>query len=363
MLMHGGVFMGNRVLPEEWVKDAFVTRAVVPEINGSFNYGYHLWVSREGGELLFNGMLGQNIWLCPRNDLMVVMTGGNNEIFQASPALEIVRGYLGGDIFDSSRRRDFELLREKEARFFSSRSWVKEHRHRGLLLPMRGHIDFSWYSIIGRYAVSKNRAGVLPLILRAMQNNFESGIEEISIRKIGRDLWLYYVESGREYKLKLGLGRYESNRVETRGEIYLVMAAAEATWNRQGQREYRIELLLPETANVRRIRIGKVRNGVIKIDLSETPNNRLLETMLKSYSESYPKLGMGFDILDKRFGRGAISDGLRNSFNPTLLGVDLRNDGYTDILDEENKKISEAEKRTKPIKSILDKFFSEKKKD
>ena len=88
MMMQGGVFMGRRILPEEWVRESTAEKAIVPEINGNFNYGYHLWVSRNGSEILFNGMLGQNVWLCPGNNIMVVMTGGNNEIFQQSSALD-----------------------------------------------------------------------------------------------------------------------------------------------------------------------------------------------------------------------------------------------------------------------------------
>ena len=145
-----------------------------------------------------------------------------------------------------------------------------------------GGFDFSWYGIIGRYALSQNRAGMLPLILRAMQNNFASGIDSITIRKSGRELWLDYTEGGEEYSLKVGLFGYESNVVELRGEKYLVLAMGEARWSAEGEREYRIELLLPETASVRQIRITRGNGETIKIELGETPNNRLIETDRKS---------------------------------------------------------------------------------
>ena len=204
---------------------------------------------------------------------------------------------------------------------------------------------------------------MLPLILRAMQNNFASGIEQISIRKSGRELWLDYTEGGEEYSLKVGLFGYETNVVELRGEKYLVLAMGEARWSAEGEREYRIELLLPETASVRQIRITRGEGETIKIELGETPNNRLIETMLESYSEAYPKLGMGIDILDKRIGKGRVTDGLRQTFSPTLLGVDLLYEGYREILDEENKKTAEAFRRSKPIKNIIDKLFGDREKE
>ena len=367
MMTHGGVFEGKRVLPESWIVESTKTRTIVPEINGNFNYGYHIWVSRDGCELLFNGMLGQNVWLCPRTNIMVVMTGGNNEIFQASPALEIVRGHLGGEIRDEMRRGESELLREKEESFFSSRRWVRPARgSRGILYRLglsSGGFDFGWYGIMGSYAVSQNRAGMLPLILRAMQNNFASGIDSISIKKVGRELWLSYVEGGEEYSLKVGLGGYEPNMVTLRGEKYLVLAMGEARWSATGEREYRIELLLPETANVRQIRITRGSGETIRIELLETPNNRLLEAMLETYSKDYPKLGMGIDILDKRIGKGKISDGLRETFSPTLIGVDMLYEGYMAILDEENKKTAEIYRRSRPLKNIIDRLFGDREKE
>lgn len=367
MMMGGGLFEGRRILTEEWIMESTKTRAIVPEINGNFNYGYHLWVSRDGCEILFNGMLGQNVWLCPRNNITVVMTGGNNELFQASPALEIVRGHLGGRLNDELRRGKGELLREKERDFFHSRRWVRPSRGgRGILSRLglgSGGFDFNWYGIIGTYALSRNRAGMLPLILRAMQNSFTSGIERISIKRVGRELWLCYTEGGEEYALRVGTGGYESNLVSLRGEKYLVYAMGEARWSPSGEREYRIELLLPETASVRRIRITRGVGETIKIELLETPNNRLVETMLESYSEVYPRLGMGIDILDKRIGKGAIREGLRRAFSPTLLGVDVLYEGYGEILDEENKKTADAIRRSKPIKNIIDKLFADKEKE
>lgn len=364
MMASGGIFLGRRILSEEWIGWSSETHATVPETSGDFNYGYHLWVSRDGCEILFNGMLGQNVWLCPKNNIMVVMTGGNNELFQASPALEIVRGYLGGEIRDEARRGEAELLRHKEATFFNCRRWVRPSGGRGLLnrIGLGGGFDFSWYGIIGDYALTQNRAGMLPLILRAMQNNFASGIEKISLKRIGRELWLYYTEGGEEYRLRVGLRGYAMNIVNLRGEKYLVLAMGEARWSRSGEREYRIELLLPETASVRRIRITRGRGETVKFELRERPNNRLLECMIQSLSDTNPRLHMGIDILDRKIGKGAITDGLRRTFSPTLLGADMLYEGYTELLEEENKKTAEIVRRSKPIKNIIDKLFGEREK-
>jgi CubicO group peptidase (beta-lactamase class C family) len=363
MMMSGGRFMGRRILPEEWVRESTIERAVVPEVNGNFNYGYHLWLSRDGSEILFNGMLGQNVWLCPKNDIMVVMTGGNNEIFQASSALEIIRGYLGGEIRDGEDRGSLELLRRKEASFFHSRRWVKPTPKRGVLLSKIGlgaGFDLKWYGIMGSYALSKNRAGMLPLVMRAMQNNFSGGIGEISIRVVRRELYFCYVEGGEEYFLHLGTRRYEENILDVRGEKYLVLAMGEAGWSRYGQREYRIELLMPETASVRRITLRRGRGERLVIDMTEIPNDTLLEHMIESYCAGNPKLGLGLDILDKRIGGGRLREGLRTAFSPTLIAVDKSLENYAELLESENRRAEENYQRTRPIKNIIDKLFGDR---
>ena len=66
--------------------------------------------------------------------------------------------------------------------------------------------------------------------------------------------------------------------------------------------------------------------------------------------------------VDKRIGKGAIAEGLRNAFNPTLVGVDVTTEGYLEILEVENKKTAEIQRRSKPIKNIIDKFFGDREK-
>jgi hypothetical protein len=240
---------------------------------------------------------------------------------------------------------------------------VKPTPKRGILLSKIGlgaGFDLKWYGIMGSYALSKNRAGMLPLVMRAMQNNFSGGIGEISIRVVRRELYFCYVEGGEEYSLHLGTRRYEENILDVRGEKYLVLAMGEAGWSRYGQREYRIELLMPETASVRRITLRRGRGERLVIDMTEIPNDTLLEHMIESYCAGNPKLGLGLDILDKRIGGGRLREGLRTAFSPTLIAVDKSLENYAELLESENRRAEENYQRTRPIKNIIDKLFGDR---
>ena len=364
MLMYGGTFMGQRILSEDWVAISTAVKAVAPEVNGSFNYAYQMWTSRTGNETLFNGMLGQNVWLCPRNDIIVVMTGGNNEIFQASPALEIVRKYLGGRIEDRFNRRDVATLREKEALFFECRRWVHpRERSRGFLywlgLKPRTEFDDAWNAALGDYVFGNNNVGMLPLIVRAMQNSLNCRLTGLSLSRVGEELWLSYIESGEQYNIKVGLYGYERNIISVRGEKYVVMAMGEATFDSSGGREYRIELILPETASTRMLRITRPDLGRINLELLETPNNRLVENLLARYSEMYPKLAIGIDLLERRLGKGVVAETVKKAFNPTLVGASTELSGFETVIDEENRRMAEETRTARLIKMLIDRFFRE----
>ncbi len=361
MMLSGGNFGGGRVLPESWVGISSSYKATTPMSLGAFNYGYQMWVAREGGEVLFSGMLGQCVWICPKNNLLVVMTGGNNELFAASPALEIVRSCLGGELRDSINRRDYYILREKERSFFDSRRWLKPKKREGGLLYRLGILkkrDFSaeWTEIIGSFAFCKNNAGLMPLVVRIMQNSHGAGISKIAVDCVGDRVKIVFFEGEEQYEVFASPYGYEENILEYRGEKYRVMALAGREERRDGQREYRIELLFSETSSVRRIRL--IPDGDrLSMRLSETPNDRLLEKFIDNFSGSSPAVALAMDLLKRRFGEDVIIDMAKKTFNPTLLGVSTLNPGYEKMLCELDGTEEPAVIRL--VRSLLDRFFKD----
>lgn len=356
--------MGRRVLPEWWVKESGTAKALVPEIKGSFNYAYQTWTSRRGDEVLFNGMFGQNVWICPRNNIVAVMTGGNNELFQESPALEIIRRYLGVEISDQINRKDLRVLRERESLFFESRRWVHpKEKKRGLLywlgIKPRNYFDDAWTPLLGNYLFGSNNLSILPLILRAMQNSLDSAIEAIGLQREGESLCLTVRENGTYIRFKVGFYEYESSVIDVRGESYLVKAMGESTVNIKGEREYKIEILLPETSCVRTLLITSPAEDRIRVDFSETPNNRIIDNMISGISGQNSTLSFAVDLLERRFGQGIVSSTAAKAFNPMLIGANAAFDSYADILSEENRRTDEESNRVRLIRAVVDRFFKE----
>jgi CubicO group peptidase (beta-lactamase class C family) len=75
MLLYRGRWQGEELAPATWVEAA--TRQHVVATSGytvGENYGYHCWIPRFGG-FATRGYMGQNMYLLPDRELLVVFTG------------------------------------------------------------------------------------------------------------------------------------------------------------------------------------------------------------------------------------------------------------------------------------------------
>lgn len=364
MFLSGGTFFGKRILPYEWVEKSTTSGVATTYVNGDFDYGYQMWYSRYGGEHLFNGMLGQNVWICPKNNIVAVITGGNNELFQDSPALNIIRRHLGVEINDELHRTDYRVLKEKETEFFDSRRWVRpRERKRGLfyLLGLRQSESFdgAWNRLLGDYRFGNNNVGMLPLIVRAMQNNLDSSLESLSFFRRGNELYLSFTESGVTHTLAVGLYEYKGTVLDFRGEKYIVRCMGEALAGRDGEFEYRIEMVFPELPNARMLRIIREGSDRLVLELLEIPNNKIAENLLSRISETNSVASISIDILERRFGEGIIAGTLKKAFCPMLIGADTSSVECEKIISEENQRAKSESRAVKLIRAVVDRFFKD----
>ena len=365
MYLEDGVFEGNAILSEGWVAQSIKKHADSPEINGDFNYGYQLWIGRNSEEILFNGMLGQNVWISPKNNIVVAVNAGNNELFQMSPALAIIRKYLGCDIRDSEfERKDIKALHDKERRFFDCRRWVTplEKRH-GLLywlgVKNRTAYDDKWNEALGEYVFADNNVGILPLFIRGMQNNLNARLQTLKIERWGSGVYMTFRESDKNYRVEIGLYEYKDALLDFRGEQYLVKVMGEAIVNADGGEEYRVEFLFPELPNTRFLRMTPLGGGRMRMEFTEVPNNRIADMLLDRVPIASPALGFGLDLLEKRFGDGFINRKVENTFAPVLIGADKASDEFDAIIEEEQAKAEEQSRAVKLLRSFVDKFFGD----
>ena len=358
-----GEYRGQRILSADWVKKAVMTRVSAPREDGSFDYGYHIWCGRESDEVLFNGMLGQNVWIHPKNKLVCVILSGNNELFTNSPSLEIVRKYLSVDMRDSLHRRDYRTLRQKEHSFCVTRRFARPaERHRGILywlgIRREDTADGRFDGLVGSYAFAHNNVGVLPLIVRAFNNNLGSSIRRMAFQRDGDCIAMTVLDGGAEYKIDLGIHEYVENVIDICGDKFLVNALCEARVTADGEPVYRIELCFPEMPNSRMMEISRPDSRRIAVALTELPNHKIVDTLVTKAS-SGAVMGFITDLLERRFGEGFIEKKLEGTFAPTLIGADESQEGYQSIIDEQERVRREESRVVRVIRGVVDRFFKE----
>ena len=359
MMLSGGVFEGKRILPRAWVAKSTSTQMKVPESVGDYNYGYQLWVHRKSTSFLFNGMLGQNVWVCPKNNIVVAVNCENNELFQKSAVLEIIERYLGGNIAsDRYYKNALSKLREKEENFFKSRMWATpKPEKKGLTyrlgLRSRTPFDNSFSKILGTYTFAQNNQGILPLFIRAMQNNYTGGIESITFERQGERLFFTSREGGINYRFEVGIYGFRTTVLNFNGERYIVRALGEAYFNEDGHRVYKLSIILPEMPNSRRIKFSFGEDGRMIMKMSEIPNEKIAEPLIEGIYATNPKFAFAVKMLERRLGDKFINRKLESVFAPVLIGADTNSKKYTDILANEKARAEEAKRSTGAISALI----------
>lgn len=362
MFLNDGVFFGKRVLSSRWVERSSTTKAISPKENGDFNYAYQMWIGSDNREILFNGMFGQNVWICPKNNIVVVTTGGNNELFQASAALDIIRKYLGGELNDKINRRDVKYLIQKQNSFFKSRMWAPPMSVGGGFFVRLGigrtlRFDRRWENLVGNYEFAENNASLLPMIIRGMQNNLSGNISSARIERDGVDIIMSFETEGEVHNVPIGLYGYRTAILDFKGERYIVRSVGRAIRNPDGEVCYRVEMIFPETASRRMLIIRKNREGRIEISLSETPNNKILESFFRQTARQGSKLFILLDIFEKRLGPDSLSEMIYRMFNPTIVGAEEGSAMSKSIIEGENKRRLERSGKLRIIRAVIDRLF------
>ena len=368
MMLSGGLFRGRRIISEKWVKESTTAHSSTPEGLGRYNYGYQLWVSREGDSFLFNGMLGQNVWICPKNDIVVVVNSGNNELFQSGNVLAIIERFLGrdlsNDLTDTCFSGDISDLRRAEEHFFESRHWIRPYQSkRGFAhrigLRYREPYPEEWNEIIGKYNFRKNNLGIIPVFIRAMQNNLKNSIDGIAFEREGSDVYFVFHEGGHSYRLPVGFYDFKDSVLNYHGEKYMVRVMGEAMEDEDRNMLFKLELLFPEMPNTRMLKFTFLEDGELYMRMSEMPNEQLGDTFTEEVMKTNPKLAFIADLLEKRVGKNFIDKKLSETFSPSLIGARVGAENYTVIMDEERAKLKANEKTVKFIDVLIDRFIRE----
>ena len=314
-----GIYDGKRLVPQEWIAEMSEPHIAVPERIGAYNYGYHIWVARNRTALLCNGMLGQNVWVHPQNRLVVAMTASNCELFQTGSTLRTLPEHLSIPLTAEALPEDptaLAALRAREAAFLTGHSWT--HPSPAYTPGRDGIIPAErWDALSAKpYIAEKNNCGILPNFNAIIQNNLPAGIRRITLSRRGEERFLTLVEGGESFRLRIGFSDYLDTLISVRGELYLVRCRAEFCDDTDGEPILKLDLLFPELACTRRIRLYYADEEPHAI-FSEKPGRRLLDDLIGMF-EFLPRTKLLGGILRSQMEKEYIAYRLRTAYEPCI---------------------------------------------
>lgn len=362
MMLSGGEYDGKRILSESFVTAATSTQIKTPEETGDFNYGYQLWVARSTDEFLFNGMLGQNVLVIPKRNIVVSINSANNELFQESPALRILRTHLSADLSEyPSSRSDEKVLKNKTDAFYNSRLAIspkaQKRGFRQLLgLTSRTPFDSSFLPLTeAPFIFTDNNQGILPLFVRVMQNNYQGGISKFEFTKKGEELTLTSYENDAKYEYKIGFYDYKFTELDYCGEKYTVGAIARFVGTKTSP-DYEFEFIFPELPNSRFMRLSLSQNGMLKVEMAENPNSNIAKSFIESIPAMSPKITFALNMLESNLGKNFIQRRFEEVFAPTIFAVSEDSYEFEALLENENRKVNDKLSSFAMVRMLLSKF-------
>lgn len=272
MLLNGGMWNGQRIISEEYLQNASKIHAESNDSSYGFNYGLQMWVNGAQDQVLFNGMLGQNVWCFKKNGIVIVSNAGNDELFQQSNYFALVQRYFDKKLPDSLKRNYLDKHRLDAAlkKIAVSRNFVTLSP-RELAKYKHGSLPIQCRDLDGVRLVSDDKrmasVGVLPLVWQVVENNYSKGFKSLSFSLENGKMYMCYEQSDEVYRFPLGFGEPEYSNIYIHNTPFYIGATGCFAVNDEGEQVFKI-----------------------RIDFLETPCTLLLKLIYKNgYFEAHQK--------------------------------------------------------------------------
>ena len=310
LYLQRGKWNGQQLVSEYWIEIS--TARHLKTQNGTYGYGYQLWMEQRPGSFEYNGMLGQNVIIYPDMDMVLVTNAGNKEMFQDCIMLNIIWKYFPvnyhpADVLPENPL-SYSLLKrlcgELENGENNNRSTSLRGRWKRNVVSRRKHSDKKYSyrisaavdrpsdhhsfmrAVSGRtYVMEQQNIGIAPLFVQVFHNNMTDGISEISFTYDAGNFYVSFTEGEVIHKLPVGFGRAADGCVDLHGEHYLVATLGEFARDENDIPVLKLEITFIEECVKRKVHIFFHEDNGIEIRWNETPGKKMILSGLSSITE------------------------------------------------------------------------------
>ena len=310
LYLQKGKWNGQQLVSEYWIEIS--TARHLKTQNGTYGYGYQLWMEQRPGSFEYNGMLGQNVIIYPDMDMVLVTNAGNKEMFQDCIMLNIIRKYFPvnyhpADVLPENPL-SYGLLKrlcgELENGENNNRSTSLRGGWKRNVVSRRKHSDKKYSyrisaavdrpsdhhsfmrAVSGRtYVMEQQNIGIAPLFVQVFHNNMTDGISEISFTYDAGNFCVSFTEGEVIHKLPVGFGKAADGCVDLHGEHYLVATLGEFARDENDIPVLKLEITFIEECVKRKAHIFFHEDDEIEIRWNETPGKKMILAGLSSITE------------------------------------------------------------------------------
>ena len=310
LYLQRGKWNGQQLVSEYWIEIS--TARHLKTQNGTYGYGYQLWMEQRPGSFEYNGMLGQNVIIYPDMDMVLITNAGNKEMFQDCIMLNIIRKYFPvnyhpADVLPENPL-SYSLLKrlcgELENGENNNRSTSLRGRWKRNVVSRRKHSDKKYSyrisaavdrpsdhhsfmrAVSGRtYVMEQQNIGIAPLFVQVFHNNMTDGISEISFTYDAGNFYVSFTEGEVIHKLPVGFGKAADGCVDLHGEHYLVATLGEFARDENDIPVLKLEITFIEECVKRKTHIFFHEDDKIEIRWNETPGKKMILAGLSSITE------------------------------------------------------------------------------
>lgn len=302
LYLQKGIWNGQQVVPAWWVEAS--TAKHLESIEGTFGYGYQIWMEQRPGSFEFNGMLGQNVIVYPDMDMVIVTNAGNNELFQNCVMLNIIRKYFPRKFQPEtvlpenpcSQAMLRRLIAEmgngtRDALSIKKGGWKKNSlgiRRKSWNIqkdiPMPDPTACMRLLNGRQYELYPQSIGLFPLLIQVFHNNMTEGCCGLSFSYEKGEFSVSFQEAEEWHKIPVGFGKAKETWLTLHEESYLLGTRGCFTTDENGSLVLKLEMAFLEECTTRKASIFFL-DDEIKIRWLETPGKDMIMEGLESVTE------------------------------------------------------------------------------
>ena len=252
MLINDGMWDNKRILSREYIDNSTKKHAVSKDSAYGFNYGLHMWISKDGQQFLFNGMLGQNVWCFKKNGLVIVNNAGNDELFQQSNYFAIVDKYFNKELpknipndYFGKKYLDSTIKKIAVCRNLITVPSREIKKYKMGILPSECN------NLDGKVLISNDirmaSVGILPLVWQVVENNYSQGFKSISFSIDDGKFLVEYNQIDESYKFELGFGEPKYTNIYIHNTPFYIGATGCFSKDEDGRKVFKIRIDFLET--------------------------------------------------------------------------------------------------------------------